>query len=682
MRILSTPVTRRDFVRATGAVGAMVGANAMLPAYARAALVGSTPGGQALYPRMENGLAVVDLTIAETPFRVAGRKVTATTINGSVPGPWLQLQEGQEALLRVHNRLHEDTSIHWHGLILPPEMDGVPGISFPGIPAGQTFEYRFDLRQYGTYWYHSHSGLQEQLGHYGSMVIHPKEGYPYKFDREYVIVLSDWTYENPYRVLDRLKKQGNYYNMQRRTVGDFVHDARTNGFMNTVRDRLMWLDMRMDPTDVLDVTGMTYTYLMNGLAPGDNWSGLFKPNERVLLHFINAAADTFFDVRIPELPMSVVQVSGQYVQPVETDEFRIAIAETYDVIIEPRDRPYTVFAEAQDRSGYARGTLTPREGWNAPIPPQRKRTVLTMSDMGMAHGGMAGMDMGKMDPAMATSNGGSANPSSSSPAGTGVSGMGGMDHGNMPGMAKPPAAPAPAAGGMAGHDMGAMSGGGGHAMGSDAGNGDRARYAIAGMTRTTGLRPPGTLPGMLEHEPGRHGRDNGAVPMMVSSRLDEPGGGLGDDGWRVLRYTQLRAINPQPALRAPTREIELHLTGNMERFMWSIDGVPFERAEPIRMDFGERIRLTMVNDTMMNHPMHLHGMWMELENGQGEYIPRVHTVNVKPAERLSLLIEVDAPGRWAFHCHVLYHMEVGMFRVVEVSKPGESIVAEGMRHEG
>ena len=683
MRIPNTPVTRRDFVRATGAVGLMAGIDAMLPSYARAALATSTPGGQALYPRMENGVAVYDLTIAETPFRVAGRKVSATTINGTVPGPLLHLQEGQDALLRVHNRLHEDTSIHWHGLILPPEMDGVPGVSFPGIRAGQTFEYRFDLRQYGTYWYHSHSGLQEQLGHYGPLIIHPKEGYPYKFDREYVVVLSDWTYENPYRVLDKLKKQGNYYNMQRRTVGDFFRDARVNGLRNTLRDRLMWLDMRMDPTDVLDVTGATYTYLTNGLAPGDNWTGLFKPGERVLLHFINAAADTFFDVRVPELPMSVVQVSGQYVQPVETDEFRIAIAETYDVIIEPKDRPYTVFAEAQDRSGYARGTLTPREGWNAPIPPPRKRTVLTMSDMGMAHGGMTGMDMGAMDPDMSMSNGGSANPSSSSPAGTGASGMGGMDHGNMAGMATTPATSAPPAGGMAGHDMSATSGGGGAtAMGTDTGTGDHARYAIAGMTRTTGLRPPGTLPGMLEHEPGRHGRDNGAVPMILSSRLSEPGAGLGDDGWRVLRYTDLRAVDARQPFRAPTREIELHLTGNMERFMWSIDGVPFERAEPIRMDYGERIRLTMVNDTMMNHPMHLHGMWMELENGHGEYIPRVHTVNVKPAERLSLLVEVDAPGRWAFHCHVLYHMEVGMFRVVEVSKPGESIVAESEHHDG
>ena len=548
-------------------------------------------------------------------------------------------------------------------------MDGEPGVSFPGIVPGQTFEYRFPLQQYGTYWYHSHSGLQEQLGHYGPLIIHPAGGYPYQFDREFVVVLSDWTFENPYRVLDRLKKQGNYYNMQRRTLGDFFRDVGRNGLMPTIRERLMWLDMRMDPTDLLDVTGSTYTYLMNGLAPGANWTGIFQPGERVLVHVINAAADTYFDVRIPGLPMTMVQVSGQYVQPVETDEFRIAIAETYDFIIEPQDRPYTFFAESTDRTGYARGTLTPRAGWNAPIPELRRRPLLTMADMGMAHGDMAGMDM---------SGGGAAGQS-----------MPGMDHGSMGGMPAPapgaPAVPAaPAAAGHAGHGAAAPSAGaaaGMAGMSAMAGisNGDQARYAAAGAIRRSGLRPPGTLPGMLEHEPGNHGPSNGAVPMMVSSRLAEAGTGLGEDGWRVLRYTELRAIEPRTPFRAPTREIEIHLTGNMERFRWSIDGVPFEDAGPIRMDYGERIRLTMVNDTMMNHPMHLHGMWMELENGQGEFIPRVHTVNVKPAERLSLLIEVDAPGRWAFHCHILYHMEVGMFRVVEVSRPGETILTDAER---
>ena len=645
---LDAAVSRRGFLRTAGALGALAGVEALLPDYARAMLAVRAAGG--LEPRMVDGLAVYDLEIARTPFAVGGRRARAVTINGTVPGPLLHMYEGQEALLRVHNRLDEDTSVHWHGLILPPEMDGVPGVSFPGIPARTTFEYRFPLRQYGTYWYHSHSGLQEQLGHYGPLIIHPEGGYPYQFDREYTIVLSDWTFENPYRVLSNLKKQGNYYNMQRRTLVDFFRDAAENGLGPTLRDRVMWAEMRMDPTDLMDVTGVTYTYLMNGLTSLDNWTGLFRPGERVLLHFVNAAADSYFDVRIPGLPMTVVQASGQYVQPVETDEFRIAIAETYDVIVQPtEDRAYTVFAESLDRTGYARGTLAPREGLRAAIPEQRPRPVLTMADMGMAHGDMGGMDMGGMD------HGGAA------PAASGAGSMAGMEHGSMPGMQAAPAAPA-----MQGHEGMAGMGGGAAAAAPE-----QARYAIAGMIRTSGLRAPGTLPGMLEHEPDNHGPGNAAVPMMVQSRLAQPGIGLGADGWRVLTYTDLRAMEPRPDFRAPNREIEIHLTGHMERFMWSIDGVEFNRSEPIRFNYGERVRLTMVNDTMMNHPMHLHGMWMELENGHGELIPRVHTVNVKPAERLSLLITADAPGRWAFHCHVLYHMEVGMFRVVDVLRPGE-----------
>ncbi len=666
MSIGARPVSRRGFVRAAGAMGALAGVNALLPDYLRGAEVAAS--ASALRPRMVDGFAVYDLRIAETPIQIAGRRAMATTINGTVPGPLLHLYEGQDVLIRVTNALREDTSVHWHGVLVPPDMDGVPGVSFPGIRPGETFEYRYPVRQYGTYWYHSHSGLQEQTGHYAPMLLHPAGGYPYRFDREYVVMLSDWTFEDPQQVMSHVKKQGNYYNYHRRTLIDFFRDVGRNGLGPTLAERRMWARMRMDPTDISDVTGATYTYLMNGHAPGTNWSGLFQPGERVLLRFINASADTYFDVRIPGLPMTVVQASGQYVQPVETDEFRIALAETYDVIVEPEARPYTVFAEAIDRSGYARGTLTPREGWNAPVPGLRKPPVLSMADMGMSMEGMAGMDMG------------------------GSGGMGGMQmpgsgSGGMEGMQMP------ASGGArqgAGHDMAGMQmpapagAGHGHAMaGMDtSGAGDQARYAIAGMVRTEGLRPPGTLPGMLEHEPGRHGPGNSGVPMMVQSRLGEPGFGLGGDGWRVLLYTDLKAVAARPDFRAPDREIELHLTGNMDRFMWSINGKEFAASDPIRVNYGERIRLTMVNDTMMNHPMHLHGMWMELENGLGELIPRVHTVNVKPAERLSLLFTADAPGRWAFHCHIMYHMDVGMFRVFEVSQPGQPFQVEGQIDAG
>ena len=657
-RLTNDALDRRQFVRLAAAMGMVAGAERLFPAWTR-----GTTHPLVSPPRRSGNVVERDLVIAETPMTIAGRRAKPVTINGTVPGPLLRYREGDDVLIRVDNRLREDTSIHWHGVLVPPAMDGVPGVSFPGIRAGEIFEYRFRIPQYGTYWYHSHSGLQEQLGHYGPMILDPADGYPYQFDREFVVVLSDWTFEDPYRVLDKLKKQGNYYNVQRRTLGEFFRDVARDGLMPTIRDRLMWLDMRMDPTDLHDVTGATYTYLLNGLAPGANWSGVFQPGERVLVRVINSAADTIFDVRIPDLPMTIVQSNGQFVQAVETDEFRISIAETYDFVIQPQNRPYTFFAESMDRTGYARGTLTPRLGWNAQIPTRRPRPVLTMNDMGMAHGEMAGMSM--------------------------TDGMAGMDHGNVAprgaaagSPARPPTTPTTTAptDPHAGHAMpSAPSAAAPVAIAAatiDTLATDKARYAIAGMTRTEGLRAPGTLPGMLEHEPGRHGVDNAAVPMMVMSRLGEAGIGLGNDGWRVLRYTHLRSLRPLPNFTAPTREIEMHLTGNMERFMWSIDGIPFDRAEPIRVNYGERIRLTMVNDTMMNHPMHLHGMFMELENGHGEFIPRVHTVNVKPAERLSLLFHADAPGRWAFHCHILYHMEVGMFRVFEVSEPGKPFSLE------
>ena len=680
--VVSRGVSRRTFVRVTGALGAATGFSSLLPAYSFAPGLDGPAGSMdplaPVRPRTIAGVTVYDLSIAETAFGVGGRRARATTINGTVPGPLLRLREGDTAIIRVTNRLREDTSVHWHGVIVPMPMDGVPGVSFPGIRPGQTFHYEFPLKQYGTYWYHSHSSFQEQLGHYGPMIIEPAGGRPYKFDREYIVMLSDWTFEDPHEVFDNLKKQGNYYNFQRRTVGDFFRDASRNGFGKTVRERLMWARMRMDPTDIMDVTGATYTFLMNGLDPNANWTGLFRPGERVLLHFINAGAATYFDVRIPGLPMRVVEVSGQHVQPVETDEIRIANAETYAVIVEPKEsRAYTVFAEAMDRSGYARGTLAPRQGMIGPVPKRRPRPTLTMSDMGMDMAGMdmEGMDMPRMDHSgMAMQNSTTDAKTDSvragSPSTAGASGMANMPAGHsMPEMPGMPGMP-----GMEGMSATDTS----NAVPGAAG--ESARMAIAGATWSTGLRAPGTLPTTIPHEPSTHGPGNSAVPMVTRSRLSEPGPGLGADGWRVLLYTDLRALEKRPAFRAPERELELHLTGNMERFMWSIDGKPFKGSEPIRFTYGERLRFTMVNDTMMNHPMHLHGMWMELENGHGTSIPRVHTVNVKPAERLSLLITADAPGRWAFHCHILYHMDAGMFRVVEVSPATEAGSMGGGAH--
>ena len=600
-------ISRRAAVQSLGALGLLSASATLLPAESTSAEGVGSP--QVLRPDANN---VVALEVAEQRVRLAGRMTTVTAINGTVPGPLIRLREGDDAILRVTNRLREDTSIHWHGILLPPEMDGVPGISFDGISPGETFEYRFPLHQSGTYWYHSHSGLQEQLGHYGALVVDSAESDQTAFDREFVVVLSDWTFEDPYRILARLKKQPDYFNYQRRTLVDLLRDVAQDGLAPTLRDRLMWSSMRMNPTDLTDITGSTLTYLLNGQASSEPWTGVFTPGERVRLRIINAGATTYFDLRVPGVAMTVVEASGQPVQPVETDELRIAIAETYDVILTlPEDRPYALYAEAMDRSGFVFGSLTPRAAEVATPPPRRKRAILTMADMGMAHGagGMAGMDHGAMSP-------------------------------------RPAAAPAPMDDEM-----------------------DHSAHEDMAPGTAGGLRPPGTLPEPSGHGPDTHGVGNAMVPENLTSRLSEPGTGLGDDGRRVLVYTDLQARAAWPEFRAPDREVELHLTGNMERFIWAIDGVPFHKAAPIEFTFGERIRLTMVNDTMMNHPMHLHGMWMYLENGHGDRSPRVHTVNVKPAERVSLLVTADAPGRWAFHCHVLYHMEVGMFREVRVSAP-------------
>ncbi len=617
---------RRDFVRYGAAVAGVAGVQQLASGgrFQRPALppVPASPGYRPGAPIQEGNVlngsdGPVELRIGRSEAVVDGRRGRAVTINGTLPGPLLRFREGDEAVIHVTNELDEDTSVHWHGLILANGMDGVPKVNFPGIRPGETFTYRYPVRQYGTYWYHSHSGLQEQMGHYAPLVIDPAGGEPYEYDREHVIVLSDWMFEDPYRVLARLKKHPDYYNFQKRTVFDFFRDVFDRGLGETVDDRLAWGRMRMNPTDISDITGAVYTYLLNGRGPESNWTGLFEPGERVRLRIVNASAATLFDLRIPGLPMTVVQVSGQHVQPVETDEIRISIAETYDVIVEPRDEAYTLFAETIDRSGFARGTLATRPGLDAPVPERRERPLLTMADMGMMHmvGGehdMAGMDM----PAGGETSSGAE-----------VSATGDMTVG---------------ADAHAGHDMG----------------------------ETTMLRAPGTLPDETMHSDDHHGPGNAGVAMTAGSRLHEPGLGLGDDGWRVLTYTQLRALDHRHDFAAPTREIELHLTGNMERFMWSIDGVEFSDAEPIRVALGERFRLIMVNDTMMNHPMHLHGMWMELENGHGDGIPRVHTVNVKPAEKVSLLCTPDVPGPWAFHCHVLYHMDAGMFRVFEVVDEG------------
>ncbi|HZX51127.1 MAG TPA: copper resistance system multicopper oxidase [Pseudomonas sp.] len=601
---MQSKTTRRTFVKGLAAAGILGGMG-----------MWRTPVWAVNSPGQPNVLTgnEFDLFIGETPVNITGAARTAMTINGSLPGPILRWREGDTVTLRVRNRLKEDTSIHWHGIILPANMDGVPGLSFHGIAPDGMYEYKFKANQNGTYWYHSHSGLQEQVGVYGALVIDAKEPEPFSYDRDYVVLLSDWTDENPTRVLAKLKKQSDYYNQHKRTVGDFIDDVSEMGWSAAVADRKMWAEMKMSPTDLADVSGYTYTYLMNGQAPDGNWTGIFKPGEKIRLRFINASAMTYFDVRIPGLKMTVVAADGLHVKPVSVDEFRIAVAETYDVIIEPdSEQAYTVFAQSMDRTGYARGTLAVQEGLSAPVPSPDPRPLIAMGDMGMDHGSMGGMDHGNM-------------------AGMDQGNMAGMDHGSMQG-------------GMAGMDHSQMAG-------MDHSN-------MAGMA------------GNMQAHPASE-TNNPLVDMQTMTpthKLDDPGIGLRDNGRRVLTYSDLRSTFPDPDGREPSRTIELHLTGHMEKFSWSFDGIKFSDAEPLRLKYGERVRITLVNDTMMTHPIHLHGMWSDLEDANGNFLVRKHTIDMPPGSKRSYRVTADALGRWAYHCHLLLHMEMGMFREVRVDE--------------
>ena len=566
-----------------------------------------------------------DLTVGSAPINITGRARTAVAVNGSVPAPTLRWREGDVVTLNVTNRLDEPTSIHWHGIRLPAAMDGVPGLTFAGIMPGETFTYRFPVKQSGTYWYHSHSGAQEPLGLYGALIVEPRSPEPYAYDRDYVVMLSDWSDEDPMTIISNLKQQPSYYNYGQRTLGDFLKDAKRDGLGSTLKDRLMWGRMRMSPTDILDITGATFTYLVNGQSPRGNWTGLFTPGERVRLRFINAAVMTIFDTRIPGLQMTLVQADGSDVAPLTIDEFRIGPGETYDVIVEPlQDAAYAIFAQAMDRSGYARATLAPRPGMAGAVPPMDPRPLRTMKDMGMAHD-MAGMDMSGAD--------------------QGATDMAGMDHGSMD---------------MSGmdHDMAGMEG-------MDHGTMDMtatpAATAIA-PSRTPARNADGIDPAKLRGQPGV---DN--VAMQPQNRLAEAGDGLDGNGRRVLTYADLTALTPWPDQRPPDVELEFHVTGNMQRWTWGFDGKTFSEAGPIRVKLGDRVRFVLINDTMMEHPIHLHGFFSELENGQGEHRPVKHTVTIKPGEKLSFLFSADTPGHWAFHCHLLYHMDLGMFRTVVVS---------------
>jgi FtsP/CotA-like multicopper oxidase with cupredoxin domain len=544
-----TMVTRRHFVQGMGAGALWLGG---------ARSFGGAPRGELVGPDF-------DLTIDSLPD-FAGSARRGVAVNGQIPAPTLRMRQGDTVTIRVTNRLREPTSLHWHGLIVPADMDGVPGLSFHGIAPGATFTYRFKVNQHGTYWYHSHSRFQEQVGLYGPIVIEPRAAERHAADREHVVLLSDWTDEDPEHIYATLKRHSDYYNFGKRTVGDFWRDVRVRGWDAARAEQRMWNGMRMDPTDLADVSGHAYTYLLNGIAPAGNWTGTFTPGERVRLRLINGSSMSFFDVRIPGLAMTVVAADGQDVEPVTVDELRIGTAEVYDVIVQPGDTAYTLFAQAMDRSGFARGTLAPRAGMSAAVPALDARATLSMTDMGMHH---EGMDMS------------------------------------------------------------------------------------------------GSAP--VHHAPAEDGPIVDMKASMVMPRLDDPGIGLRDNGRRVLTYADLSTLGGPIDARDAVREIELHLTGHMERYIWSFDGQKFSDAAPLRFAHGERLRVTLVNDTMMTHPIHLHGMWSEIVDARGAFQVRKHTVIVQPAQRLSYLVSADALGRWAYHCHLLYHMEAGMFREVVVA---------------
>jgi CopA family copper-resistance protein len=529
------------------------------------------------------------LEIGTRNVNFTGASRLATVVNGQLPAPLLYWRQGDTVTIRVTNRLTAPTSIHWHGMILPANMDGVPGISFPGIPPGATFTYRFPVLQSGTYWYHSHSRFQEQVGLYGPIVIVPRDGERHHADSEHVLLLSDWTDINPEHIYRKLKVQSDYFNYGRRTLADFFTDIRKQGLSQAMADRRMWGQMRMNDTDILDVSSHAYTYLMNGVTPVGNWTGLFRRGEKVRLRIINGSSMSLFDIRIPGLKLTVVAADGQDVEPVTVDEFRIGTAEVYDVIVEPKeDRAYTIFAQAMDRSGYARGTLAPAPGMQAEVPPLDPRPVLTMSDMGMG-GEMGGMDM------------------SGDMSGMDMSHMDHMDHGK------------------------------------------------------------GANPGAPKFGPNVD-----SVAMTLNTNLDDPGVGLRNNGRRVLTYADLRTIGGSNDPREPGREIRLHLTGHMQRFVWSFDGKKFSESPSLKFKYGERLRVVLVNDSMMTHPIHLHGMWSEVESPEGDFLVRKHTVLVQPGQQLSYAVTANALGRWAFHCHLLYHMEAGMFREVLVDQSEQS----------
>ena len=653
---MSRTIDRRQLLRGAALAGGGLALSAYLPAWAQSASTGLT------VPLPTVSGNDITLRIARQTMMIDGRASKAIGINGTVPAPLIRLREGQNVRLHVINDLDEDSSIHWHGLLVPAQFDGVPGVSFPGIPAHSTFLYEFPVKQSGTYWYHSHSGMQEQLGLYGPIVIDPAGSDQVQSEREHVIVLSDHSQLSPETIFRRMKVDPGGLNFQKQTLAGLLA-----GRDQRLKDRIDWGKMRMEPTDISDTNGSVYTYLVNGHGPGDNWTALFTPGQRVRLRIVNASAMTIFNVRIPGLKLSVVQADGQNVSPVEVDEFQIGVAETYDVIVIPsEDRAYTLVGEAVDRSGMARATLAPRAGMAAPVPALRERPMATMKDMGMDMSNMPGMEGMDMSGSMANARGVDPTAEKNASAKLATAGaamaamapvastMATMDHTATSGMSSPAAG----SGGMAGMDMGSPSSAGSMGSGSDMASMDMGSMKMRDFSKAPHVKKG---PGVQTISP---------MPM---DRTGEPGQGLENVGHKVLTYRDLRALERNPDVRAPSRSLDIHLTGNMERFMWSFDGVKMsDTMEPYPFIEGERVRVNLINDSMMAHPIHIHGHFFELVTGHGDHAPRKHTVIVQPGGKVTWDFTADAVGDWAFHCHLLYHMMAGMMRTVSVRPKGEA----------
>jgi CopA family copper-resistance protein len=604
---------RRRFVQGLVAGGVLAAFPSII--HAASSLFTDTITGNA--PELSG--KIIELVIDESPVNFTGVVRMATTINGSIPAPTLRLREGDDVTIKVTNKLSVPSSIHWHGIILPYQMDGVPGISFKGIMPGETFVYKFKLQQSGTYWYHSHSGFQEMTGMYGALIIEPRETDIISSDNEHVIQLSDWTDDDPMALFRKLKVQSDVFNFSQPTVPEFFDDVSNSGVANALQRRKMWHEMRMNPTDLADLSASTMTFLMNGSTPMANWRGLFKTGEKLRLRFINGSSNSFFDVRIPELKLTVVQADGQNVEPVTVDEFRFGPGETYDVIVEPKNDAYTIFAQSMDRSGYAKGTLSIAEGIDAPTPILDPVEWLTMTDM-----------MGN---------------------------MGNMGHGNDKGA-------------MTGMDHGAMANMKQSGMGQGSMKMDHSQHGAMAMDHSKHNmhdNPLSVASSKVRHAKTEYGASVDMRVDMPRTNLDDPGIGLRKNGRRVLTLADLHSLDGIANHQEPEAEIELHLTGNMERYSWSFDGLEFGKSTPVHMQHNKRIRVILQNDTMMTHPMHLHGMWSDLENDQGDVQVRRHTIPVQPAQRISFLTTPHDVGRWAWHCHLLFHMDAGMFREVVVS---------------